>query len=202
MHPRACVSAISHVPDSRSTKTSRSGRAHGIDQRRRVGREARSASAGTTASRASPTRSARTARRQPHRPRTVPPRATRRSGPQQQRPARPRASTRRDACRRRVPGVHDRPAGAARVGGGRRRARDRARHRCSPTHARAGVPFAIEHTNSLRVDVGFVHTLRDAIDLARRLDTGVCMEINACWAERDLGATDRAPASTASGSCR
>jgi sugar phosphate isomerase/epimerase len=54
---------------------------------------------------------------------------------------------------------------------------------------RAGVAFAIEHTNSLRVDVGFVHTLRDAIDLARRLDTGVCMEVNACWAERDLAAT-------------
>src|SRR6476661_11241228 len=53
------------------------------------------------------------------------------------------------------------------------------------------VPFAIEHTNSLRVDVGFVHTLRDAIDLARRLDTGVCMELNACWAERDLAATVR-----------
>lgn len=53
------------------------------------------------------------------------------------------------------------------------------------------VPFAIEHTNSLRVDVGFVHTLRDAIDLARRLGTGVCMEINACWAERDLATTVR-----------
>ena len=39
-----------------------------------------------------------------------------------------------------------------------------------------GVPFAIEHTNSLRVDVGFVHTLADALDLARRLDAGVCME--------------------------
>ena len=51
------------------------------------------------------------------------------------------------------------------------------------------VDFAIEHTNSLRVDVGFVHTLRDAIDLARRLDAGVCMELNACWAERDLAAT-------------
>jgi sugar phosphate isomerase/epimerase len=50
----------------------------------------------------------------------------------------------------------------------------------------ASVPFAIEHTNSLRVDVGFVHSLRDVLDLARRLDTGVCMEINACWAERDL----------------
>ena len=54
-----------------------------------------------------------------------------------------------------------------------------------------GVPFAIEHTNSLRVDVGFVHTLADAIDLARRLGTGVCMEINACWAERDLASTIR-----------
>jgi len=54
-----------------------------------------------------------------------------------------------------------------------------------------GVDFAIEHTNSLRVDVGFVHTLRDAIDLARRLDTGVCMELNACWAERGLATTIR-----------
>jgi sugar phosphate isomerase/epimerase len=53
----------------------------------------------------------------------------------------------------------------------------------------ARVPFAIEHTNSLRVDVGFVHTLHDVIDLAERLDTGVCMEINACWAERDLAQT-------------
>ena len=54
-----------------------------------------------------------------------------------------------------------------------------------------GVHVAIEHTNSLRVDVGFVHTLADAIHLARRLGVGVCMEINACWAERDLDATIR-----------
>jgi sugar phosphate isomerase/epimerase len=52
-----------------------------------------------------------------------------------------------------------------------------------------GVPFAIEHTNSLRVDVGFVHTLADAVDLARRLGVGVCMEVNACWAERGLEET-------------
>jgi sugar phosphate isomerase/epimerase len=51
-----------------------------------------------------------------------------------------------------------------------------------------GVPFAIEHTNSLRVDIGFVHTLADAIDLARRLDVRVCM-VNACWAERGLADT-------------
>jgi sugar phosphate isomerase/epimerase len=57
--------------------------------------------------------------------------------------------------------------------------------------ASRNVPFAIEHTNSLRVDVGFVHTLRDAIDLARRFDAGVCMELNACWAERDLATTIR-----------
>jgi len=60
--------------------------------------------------------------------------------------------------------------------------------------ASRNVPFAIEHTNSLRVDVGFVHTLRDAIDLARRFDVGVCMELNACWAERGLDATIRAGA--------
>lgn len=57
--------------------------------------------------------------------------------------------------------------------------------------ATRGITFAIEHTNSLRVDVGFVHTLRDAIDLARRLDVGVCVELNACWAERALGTTIR-----------
>ena len=52
-----------------------------------------------------------------------------------------------------------------------------------------GIPFALEHTNSLRVDIGFVHTLRDAVDLARRLGTGVCVEVNACWAERGLADT-------------
>lgn len=55
--------------------------------------------------------------------------------------------------------------------------------------ARPGVRIAIEHTNSLRVDIGFLHTLRDAIDVARRLGIGVCMEINACWAERGLAQT-------------
>jgi sugar phosphate isomerase/epimerase len=52
-----------------------------------------------------------------------------------------------------------------------------------------GITFAIEHTNPLRVDVGFVHTLADDVDLARSLGTGVCMEINACWAERGLADT-------------
>jgi sugar phosphate isomerase/epimerase len=52
-------------------------------------------------------------------------------------------------------------------------------------------PLIIEHTNSLRVDVGFVHTLRDMVDLARRLFVGVLCEVNACWAERGLAATIR-----------
>jgi sugar phosphate isomerase/epimerase len=74
-------------------------------------------------------------------------------------------------------------------------AADALRTALSPILAEAAsrnVPFAIEHTNSLRVDVGFVHTLKDAIDLARRFDVRVCMELNACWAERDLDATIRA----------
>jgi sugar phosphate isomerase/epimerase len=53
----------------------------------------------------------------------------------------------------------------------------------------APVKLCLEHTNSLRTDVSFVHTLRDAIDLAKRLDISVCMEVNACWMERDLAHT-------------
>jgi sugar phosphate isomerase/epimerase len=48
------------------------------------------------------------------------------------------------------------------------------------------IPIAFEHTNSLRPDIGFLHTLADAIDFARHLGVGVCMECNACWAERGL----------------
>lgn len=51
---------------------------------------------------------------------------------------------------------------------------------------RESIAVAIEHTHSLRTDVGFVHTLRDAIELAWRVGAGVCMEVNACWAERNL----------------
>ena len=87
--------------------------------------------------------------------------------------------------------VHHRPVRAAHVGGGGGRVGAGAGSRCCPRRASRDVDFAIEHTNSLRVDVGFVHTLRDAIDLARRLDTGVCMELNACWAERGLATTIR-----------
>ena len=65
-----------------------------------------------------------------------------------------------------------------------------------------GVPFAIEHTNSLRVDVGFVHTLTGAgIDLERRLGTGVCMEINACG-PNGISPPRCTPGSTPCASCR
>src|SRR5262245_54501882 len=57
--------------------------------------------------------------------------------------------------------------------------------------AARGLSLAFEHTNGLRVDIGFLHTLRDAIDFARGLGVGVCMEINACWAERGLDDTIR-----------
>jgi sugar phosphate isomerase/epimerase len=56
-------------------------------------------------------------------------------------------------------------------------------------HLPAPVKLCLEHTNSLRHDVSFVHTLHDAVELARRLDIHVCMEINACWAERELART-------------
>jgi sugar phosphate isomerase/epimerase len=52
-----------------------------------------------------------------------------------------------------------------------------------------GIPFGLEHTNSLRADIGFIHSLKDAVDIARRLGIGVCVETNACWAERGLADT-------------
>ena len=52
-----------------------------------------------------------------------------------------------------------------------------------------GVRIAIEHTNSLRVDLSFVHSLRDAVALADRLDLSVCMECNTCWVERGVDDT-------------
>jgi sugar phosphate isomerase/epimerase len=53
----------------------------------------------------------------------------------------------------------------------------------------AGVVVTIEPTGPLRLDLSFVTTLRDGVDLARRLGTGVCAEVNSCFAERALLAT-------------
>ncbi|MGQ0805570.1 MAG: sugar phosphate isomerase/epimerase family protein [Actinomycetota bacterium] len=51
------------------------------------------------------------------------------------------------------------------------------------------IVLAVEHTGSLRLDLSFVTTLGDGVDLARRLGTGVCMEVNSCFAERGLRTT-------------
>ena len=48
------------------------------------------------------------------------------------------------------------------------------------------VPLAIENSNPLRRDVGFTHTLPDTVEVARRLDLHVVVEITNCWFERDL----------------
>jgi sugar phosphate isomerase/epimerase len=69
-------------------------------------------------------------------------------------------------------------------------AADRLEEFLAPVTTAAGeLPLIIEHTNSLRVDVGFVHSLRDMVDLARRLGVGVLCEVNACWAERGVDQT-------------
>lgn len=52
-----------------------------------------------------------------------------------------------------------------------------------------GVVVTIEHTGPLRLDLSFVTTFRDGVDLARMLGVGVCMEVNSCFAERSLAAT-------------
>jgi sugar phosphate isomerase/epimerase len=49
--------------------------------------------------------------------------------------------------------------------------------------------LAVENTSPLRLDLSFVTTLRDTVDLAQLGGMRVCMEINSCWAERDLSRT-------------
>ena len=48
------------------------------------------------------------------------------------------------------------------------------------------VPLAVEHVNPLATDVGFVHDLRTALDLARSVGQGVCLEIVSCYQELGL----------------
>jgi sugar phosphate isomerase/epimerase len=63
-----------------------------------------------------------------------------------------------------------------------------------PLAAEAGVRLAVENTSPMRVDLSFVTTLRDAVDLAVALGTGVCVEITSCFAERDVRTTIAAAA--------
>jgi len=54
-------------------------------------------------------------------------------------------------------------------------------------HARAqGVRLALEHNNTATRHNGFVHTLRDGIDLAEATGLDICLEIQNCWTERKL----------------
>jgi sugar phosphate isomerase/epimerase len=48
------------------------------------------------------------------------------------------------------------------------------------------VPVTLENTSPMRVDLSFCTTARDGVDLARRMGTGLCLEVNSCFAERDL----------------
>ena len=51
------------------------------------------------------------------------------------------------------------------------------------------VTLTIEHTGPLRLDLSFCTTARDGVDLARRVGAGLCLEVNSCFAERDLHRT-------------
>jgi sugar phosphate isomerase/epimerase len=49
-----------------------------------------------------------------------------------------------------------------------------------------GVRLALEPTNPLRADVSFVHSVRDAIDLARMAGMGIVVDFYSAWYERGL----------------
>ena len=56
-------------------------------------------------------------------------------------------------------------------------------------HEAKGVRLAIEP--SLRTDQSFVHTLRDAIDVADAAGIGLVADLGNCWMERDVETTVR-----------
>ena len=58
--------------------------------------------------------------------------------------------------------------------------------------ARAGgVTVAIEQTLPVRVEIGFIHSFRDIVDVARQLGLGAVLEANYCWNERGIEETIR-----------
>jgi sugar phosphate isomerase/epimerase len=64
----------------------------------------------------------------------------------------------------------------------------------APVAAKArayGVPLLIEPANMLFAHKCFVHTLRDAVDLAAAAGLGVCIDVQHCWDERGLRETIR-----------
>ncbi len=52
-----------------------------------------------------------------------------------------------------------------------------------------GIELAIEQTLPVRVEVGFVHTFADSVELARRLGIKAVLEVNYCFGERGLEET-------------
>ncbi|HUD28148.1 MAG TPA: TIM barrel protein [Novosphingobium sp.] len=50
----------------------------------------------------------------------------------------------------------------------------------------SGVRLGVEHNSVATRGLGFVGSLADACELARRADTGVVVELQNCWYERDL----------------
>ncbi|MCH2170288.1 sugar phosphate isomerase/epimerase [Myxococcota bacterium] len=58
-----------------------------------------------------------------------------------------------------------------------------------PAAEQAGVVIVLEHTGPLRVDLCYIHTLHDALDLAESVASPhfkICCELNNAWTERFL----------------
>jgi sugar phosphate isomerase/epimerase len=58
--------------------------------------------------------------------------------------------------------------------------------------AELGVTLAVEPTNPLRTDSSFLHSVRDAIDLARMCGMKVVIDFYSAWYERDIESLLRA----------
>ncbi len=53
----------------------------------------------------------------------------------------------------------------------------------------SGIWLAVENSMSIRSDISFVHSVRDAAMLAQELDLGLCVDLYCAWQERDLAGT-------------
>lgn len=49
-----------------------------------------------------------------------------------------------------------------------------------------GVRLAIEHNSVTTRDIGFVHALGDAVEVARAADIGIDLEFQNCWSDKNL----------------
>ncbi len=55
--------------------------------------------------------------------------------------------------------------------------------------SQAGVGIGLENTVSSRPDLGFLHSVRDAMAAARLIGVGVCVDTYGCWVEPGLSTT-------------